>query len=81
MFLSGMMLRSMTRTIWRNRLVAMMPLFDYYLREHALKATLDVGYGLEPVDDFWTSRGAGWEDDRAGEDGQVVTRLQFQLLF
>ena len=52
-----------------------------FIDEHRLKCTLDVGYGLNEVDRFWSSVGAGWLRDRPGEDGQTVTRFQFQLLY
>ena len=55
--------------------------FNRYIAQHTLKWTADIGYGLNPVDDFWSSRGAGYLDDRPGEDGQVVVRVQLQMLF
>ncbi len=42
---------------------------------------MDVGYGFNPVDDFWSSRRAGWLTDDPGESGQIVLRLQMQVLF
>ena len=52
-----------------------------FFSEHALKWTMDVGYGFNPVDDFWSSRRAGWLTDDPGESGQIVVRLQMQVLF
>jgi hypothetical protein len=52
-----------------------------YLERHAIKWTLDVGYGLNEVASFWSSTGVGWLRDRPGRDGQVVARAQLQLLF
>ncbi len=55
--------------------------FNYYINEHALKLTGDLGYAFNEVSGFWDSTGTGWRRDRTGDDGQVVARLQFQLLF
>ena len=52
-----------------------------FFSEHALKWTMDVGYGFNPVDDFWSSTRRGWLDDDTGESGQIVVRMQMQLLF
>ena len=52
-----------------------------FFSEHAAKWTMDVGYGFNPVDDFWSSRRAGWLEDDTGESGQIVVRMQMQLLF
>ena len=52
-----------------------------YFSEHALKWTMDVGYGFNPVDGFWSSRRAGYLPDTTGESGQIVVRMQMQLLF
>jgi hypothetical protein len=52
-----------------------------YVNEHALKWTVDIGYGMNEVASFWSSSGAGWRRDRPGEDGQVVFRGQLQMLF
>ena len=52
-----------------------------FFSEHALKWTMDVGYGFNPVDDFWSSRRAGWLADDTGESGQIVVRMQMQVLF
>jgi hypothetical protein len=55
--------------------------FNRYVSEHDLKWTGDIGYGLHEVGDFWESDGAGWREDREGREGQIVVRLQLQLLF
>ncbi len=52
-----------------------------FFSEHDLKWTMDVGYGFNPVDGFWSSRRAGWLRDDTGESGQIVVRMQMQLLF
>ncbi|MHC5028881.1 MAG: porin [Planctomycetota bacterium] len=52
-----------------------------YIVRHNLKWTVDIGYGLNEVGGFWSSSGAGWRTDRPGNDGQIVVRAQFQLLF
>ena len=52
-----------------------------YWARHALKWTTDLGYAFEPVDDAWGGAGRGWRGDAAGEDGQIVIRSQFNLLF
>jgi hypothetical protein len=52
-----------------------------YVLRHRLKWTADVGYGLNQVDDFWDSDGAGWQDDGDGKAGQIVVRVQVQALF
>jgi hypothetical protein len=55
--------------------------FNLFIHGHALKWTTDVGYGLNEVGAFWASSGAGWRRDGQGEDGQLVVRVQMQLLF
>ncbi|MBT8484904.1 MAG: OprO/OprP family phosphate-selective porin [Phycisphaerae bacterium] len=52
-----------------------------YFDAHDSKLTFDVGYGVNEVDRFFSSTGAGWERDRPGQNGQVVVRSQLQLLF
>ncbi len=54
---------------------------NHYFSEHELKWTMDVGYGFNPVDSFWSSRRAAWLKDDAGEAGQLVVRMQMQMLF
>ncbi len=49
--------------------------------KHALKWTTDIGVGFDEIDGEWASAGLGWREDTATEDGQVVVRSQFQLLF
>lgn len=55
--------------------------FNYYITRHDLKWTTDLGYGFNEVTSFWSSTSSGWRTDRRGEDGQIVFRTQFQLLF
>lgn len=55
--------------------------FNFFLKRHAAKFTFDVGYGLSAVGATWANTGVGWRPDSSGEEGQVVTRAQFQLLF
>lgn len=52
-----------------------------YWDKHNLKWTTDIGFGLNEVYTTFASDGAGWRADSAGQDGQVVIRSQFQLLF
>jgi len=52
-----------------------------YMRGHALKLTADAGYAMGSVADFFTFGGGGWRADEPGEDGQLVVRVQLQLLF
>ena len=52
-----------------------------YFTGHDLKLTADVGYGLNEIDRFWSSSGAGWRRDSRDREGQVVMRFQLQLLF
>ncbi len=52
-----------------------------YISKHSLKWTTDVGFALDEISAPWNSSGAGWRTDGTGEDGQVVVRSQFQLLF
>jgi len=56
--------------------------FNYFIKKHKAKATLDVVYGLDEIDAaFGPSSGAGLTSDAPGEDSQVVVRGQVQLLF
>lgn len=55
--------------------------FTKYFDQHNLKWTNDIGYGFNTVASDWASASAGWRADTAGEDGQIVFRSQFQLLF
>ncbi|UCD74052.1 MAG: hypothetical protein JSV91_09695 [Phycisphaerales bacterium] len=52
-----------------------------YFARQDLKWTADVGYAFNPVTGFWSSTGAGWREDAADKDGQIVIRVQMQLLF
>ncbi len=54
---------------------------NWFMHGHAAKLTVDAGYGFNPVSDFWSSSGANWRTDANGEDGQLVMRMQWQLLF
>jgi hypothetical protein len=54
---------------------------NWYISGQNLKWSNDIGVGLDSVSATWASSGAGWRTDRPGEDGQVVVRSQFQLLF
>jgi hypothetical protein len=54
---------------------------NYFFDKHNLRFTFDVGYAFEPVADTLHSDFAGYRTDSAGEDGQIVTRAQMQLLF
>ena len=49
--------------------------------KHALKWSMDVGFGLNEIADPWSASGAGWRTDGVGQDGQIVVRSQMQLLF
>lgn len=52
---------------------------NYYLEKHNAKFTFDVMFALDEVPA--SSSGAGILSDASGEDGQIVIRSQFQLLF
>ena len=54
---------------------------NHYIAKHDIKWTTDVGYGLNPVSDFWSSETLGWRTDSDGEEGQIIVRSQFQILF
>jgi hypothetical protein len=60
--------------------------FNYYINKHGIKWSTDIVWALDPLNSFAfsspTSRtGLGLLPDAAGEDGQVVLRTQFQLVF
>ena len=55
--------------------------FNYYLKKHAAKFTLDGVYALDPLNGIGVSDGLGLQTDAADEDGQFAIRAQFQLLF
>jgi phosphate-selective porin OprO and OprP len=52
-----------------------------YFSRHALKWQNDVGYAFDEVSSDWAVDSAGWRADADGQDGQIVIRSQFQLLF
>ena len=54
---------------------------NWYLSGHKVKLTWDVGYGLNGVSAFWANSVNGWLEDPDGDNGQIVSRLQLQLLF
>ncbi len=53
--------------------------FNKFFNKHALKISGDFGYALNPVSNTFAKQ--GWQVDAADEDGQLLTRLQLQLLF
>ncbi len=72
--------------------------FNYYLKKHDAKFTMDLVYALDPItarsgganglatgafpnSASGNSSGLGILRDAVGQDGQVVLRAQFQLLF
>jgi phosphate-selective porin OprO and OprP len=54
---------------------------NHYINGHNAKWTTDLGFGLDEISGPWSSTGAGWRSDAAGEDGQIVARSQIQLLY
>jgi phosphate-selective porin OprO/OprP len=54
---------------------------NYFLNGHRNKATFDIGYAFREVSDPWANSGAGWLEDEPGEDGQIVIRAQYQVIF
>jgi hypothetical protein len=52
-----------------------------YWAKHNLKWQNDVGYGINSVAAPFAVDSAGWRADAPGQDGQIVLRSQFQLLF
>ena len=52
----------------------------YFSGDHQVKLTTDIGIGFDTVHDA-ADGDAGWQDDAASDDGQIVLRTQFQLLF
>jgi len=52
-----------------------------YWNKHNLKWQTDIGFGLNEINASFANDGAGWRADSAGEDGQIVFRSQFQLVF
>ncbi len=55
--------------------------FTKFFNKHNLKWQNDIGYGFNAVASSWAVDSAGWRADASDEDGQVVIRSQFQLLF
>jgi hypothetical protein len=55
--------------------------FNYFIAQHRLKITTDVGYGFRAVAATWVSNPLGWRQDAPEANGQVVIRSQIQLLF
>ncbi len=53
--------------------------FTRYFSGHNAKWTTDIGIGLDPVP--FDVPITGWRDDAAGQDGQIVIRSQFQMVF
>lgn len=54
---------------------------NQFLAGHAVKLTVDAGYGFEGVDAAWRGAGRGYLPDAAGADGQFVLRAQLNVLF
>ena len=55
--------------------------FNYYLKGHAAKFTLDAVFALDPLVGIGVSDSLGLRPDTAGDDEQIAVRAQFQLLF
>ena len=55
--------------------------FNYYLKKHAAKFTLDAVFALDPLVGIGVSDGFGLRPDVADDDLQIAIRAQFQLLF
>ncbi|MCZ6836651.1 MAG: porin [Planctomycetota bacterium] len=55
--------------------------FNRYFSKHSLKWTTDVGYSFNAIDPLLAVDSVGWREDSPGEDGQILIRTQFQLLF
>ncbi|HMN97327.1 MAG TPA: porin [Phycisphaerales bacterium] len=56
---------------------------NWYIARQQLKLSGDIGYGINAVSPFFgaTSSATGWRTDAEGDDGQIVVRVQFQLMF
>jgi hypothetical protein len=52
-----------------------------YFAKHDLKWQSDIGFGFNEVQSDWAVDSAGWRADGVDQDGQLVIRSQFQLLF
>ena len=56
--------------------------FNYYLKGHAAKFTLDAVFALDPLVGIGVSDSLGLRPDAGGDDDeQIAIRAQFQLLF
>ncbi len=55
--------------------------YNWYISGQNLKWTNDFGVAFNEVGAGWSVSGTGWRIDAPGENGQVVVRSQFQLLF
>ena len=54
---------------------------NYYLDGHDVKWTTDIGFGISQIEAIWAANFAGYRNDLAGAEPQIVLRTQFQLLF
>jgi len=55
---------------------------NYYVRgNRGAKWSTDVGFAFTEVGGFWSTTGAGYLTDQKRQDGQLVVRTQFQLVF
>lgn len=54
---------------------------NYYIDGHDVKLTIDMGFGLDAVDQPFDFDIAGYRLDQAESEPQIVFRTQFQLLF
>lgn len=52
---------------------------NWYWAKHAAKVTADVGFSLEDFGNAYASNGAGWLN--GFNEDEIVTRIQFQVLF
>lgn len=52
-----------------------------FWNKHDLKWQLDAGYAFDAVSATFASSGAGWREDSADQDGQIVIRTQLQVSF
>ena len=53
--------------------------FNYYMKKHAAKFTLDLLYAFDPLP--FRDEGLGLQQDDADSDEQMVLRAQYQMLF
>ncbi|WP_428389159.1 porin [Mucisphaera sp.] len=54
---------------------------NYYIKGHDIKLTGDVGIAFDSIDGTFDKSSIGWQQDEAGQDGQIVARIQLQLAF